>query len=153
VVDGFAVDAEVAGEVIAGRLHGDATTDGARRARALDLLEVPRPGPEAVRLGRERAHRADLHRVATEVRRERLIGERVDLDVVAPADELDERVAGHLVGETRAAVALDAPLAVEVHEVGEGDRLLEVTLLLDEARLAGTEREGLVLQRALATLV
>ena len=72
---------------------------------------------------------------------------------VAPLAEVDERIAGDLVGEAGAAAALDAALAVEQHEVADRDRLLEVPLLLDEARLAGTERERLVLQRALAAAV
>ena len=72
--------------------------------------------------------------------------------VAAPA-EVDERVARDLVGEAGAAAALDAALAVEQHEVADRDRLLEVALLLDEARLARTERERLVLQRALAAAV
>ena len=45
-------------------------------------------------------------------------------------------VAGDLVGEPRAAIAEDAALAVEQHEVADRDRLLEVPLLLDEAALA-----------------
>ena len=103
--------------------------------------------------GGERTDRADLHGVAAEVRREGLVGEGVDLGLVAPADELDQRVARHLVGEAGAAVALDAALAVEEHEVAERDRLLEVPLLLDEAGLARAEGQRLVLQRALAALV
>ena len=153
VVHRIAVDAEVAGELVGRGLHRDAAADRAHGARRLDLLEVPRPGLEAVGLGEQRAHRADLHGVAAEVRRERLVGERVDLGVVAAVDELDQRVAGDLVGEAGAAVALDAALAVEQHEVRQRDGLLPVALLLDEAGLAGAERERLVLQRALAALV
>ena len=123
------------------------------RARRLDLLEVPRPGLEAVRLGRERADRADLHGVAPEVRRERVVGEGVDLGLVAPALEVDERIARDLLGEARAAVAEDAALAVEQHEVADRDRLLEVPLLLDEPALARPVGVGVVLQRALAALV
>ena len=73
--------------------------------------------------------------------------------VVAAAGEVDQRVAGHLVGEAGAAVAQDAALAVEEHEVADRDRLLEVALLLDEAALARAVAERLVLQRALAALV
>ena len=152
-VDGLGVDAELAHELVARRLHDDAAADAAVRARALDLLEVPRPGLEAVRRGGERADRADLHRVAGEVRRERLVGERQDLRLVATLGEADQRIAGDLVGEARAAVAQDAALAVEQHEVADRDRLLEVPLLLDVAALAGTVAERLVLQRALAALV
>ena len=50
--------------------------------------------------------------------------------------EVDQRVAGDLVGEAGAAVAQDAALAVEQHEVADRDRLLEVALLLDVAALA-----------------
>ena len=67
--------------------------------------------------------------------------------------EVDQRIAGDLRGEAGAAAALDAALAVEQHEVADRHRLLEVALLLDEARLAGTERERLVLERALAAAV
>ena len=73
--------------------------------------------------------------------------------LAAALAEVDERVAGDLGREPGAAAALDAALAVEQHEVADRHRLLEVALLLDEARLAGTEREGLVLQRALAAAV
>src|SRR4029079_12018000 len=128
-----------------------AAVDRARGARCLDRLQVPRPGAEAVRARSERAHRADLHGVAGEVRRERLVGVRDDLGVGAALAEVDERVARDLRREPRAATALDAALPVEQQEVADRHRLLEVTLLLDEARLAGTERERLVLQRALAT--
>ncbi len=51
---------------------------------------------------------------------------------VAALDEVDQRVAGHLVGEAGAAVAEDAALAVEQHELAERDRLLVVPLLLHE---------------------
>ena len=68
-VDRVAVDAEVAHELVTARLHGDAASDRARGARARRLAEVPRAGLEAVRRGGERTDRADLHRVAGEVRR------------------------------------------------------------------------------------
>ena len=152
-VDRVGVDAEVAHELVARRLHDGAAADAARRARALDLLEVPRPGLEAVRRRGQRADRADLHRVAGEVRRERLVRERHHLGLVAALHEADQRVAGDLVGEAGAAVAQDAALAVEQHEVADRDRLLEVALLLDVAALARAVAERLVLQRALAALV
>ena len=59
----------------------------------------------------------------------------------------------NLLSEAGAAAALDAALAVEEHELGDGDGLLEVALLLDEAGLSRTVDQGLVLQRALAALV
>ena len=62
-------------------------------------------------------------------------------------------LAGHLVGEAGAAAALDAALPVEQHQLGDGDRLLEVALLLDEPALARPVGQGLVLEGALAALV
>src|SRR5205823_11187431 len=70
-----------------------------------------------------------------------------------PIDEVDEGISGYLVGEARAASALDAALAIEQHEIADGDGLLEVALLFDEAALAGAEGKRLVLQRALAAPV
>ena len=101
----------------------------------------------------ERADRADLHGVAREVRVEGLLGEVQDLRAIAAIDEVDQGVAGDLVGESRAARALDAALAVEQHEIRERNGLREVALLFDEPRLARTERERLVLQGAFAAAV
>ena len=153
VVHRLGVDAEQAHEAVRRRLHRAAALHRARRARRLDRREVPGPGAEAVLARGQRADRADLHGVAREVRVERLLFEVQDLHAIAAVDEVDERVARDLVGEADAARALDAALAVEQHEVAQRDRLREVALLLDEPRLAGTERERLVLQRALAAAV
>ncbi len=151
-VDGIGVDAQEPQHLIARRLHGDAVT---RRVGvgALDLLEVPGPGLEPVRLGGQRAHRADLHGVAAEVARERFVGERVDLGLIAAVDEMDQRVAGDLFREPGAAVAQDAALAVEEDVVVDRDGLFEVALLFDEAGLAGPIGHRLILERALAALV
>ena len=153
VVDRLGVDAEQPGQAVLRRLHGHAAADGAGGAGGLDLIEVPGPGGEPVGRRRERAHRADLHRVAAEVGLERLRREGRDLDRLAAPGEVDLRFAGHLGREAGAACALDAALAVEQHEVADGDRLLEVALLLNEAGLARAVGQGLVLQRALAALV
>ena len=120
---------------------------------ALHHLEVPRPGPEPVLGGGERAHRAELDRVAGEVGREREVGEGVDLGDVGPRLELDERITADLVGETGASGAEDAPFAVEEDQVGDGDRLLVVALDLDETTLTRAVRERLVLEWAFTTLV
>src|SRR5581483_2372963 len=111
LVDGVAVYADQPGQPVARALHDDTAPHRTRRTRTFDLFQVPRPGPEAVGRGEQRADRADLHGVAAEVRRERLIGEGVHLDRVAPVHELDQRVTADLLGETGAAGALDAPLA------------------------------------------
>ncbi len=152
-VHGIGVHAQVAHELVAAGLDDDTAADRARRARALDLLEIPRPGLEPVGRGRERADGTDLHGVAREVRRERFVGEREDLGLVAPVGEGDERVAGDLVGEPGAPVTEDAALAVEQDEVADRDRLLEVALLLEVPALARAVAQRLVLQRALAALV
>ena len=153
VVHRLGVDAEQPHEPVRRRLHRAAALHRARGARRLDRREVPGPGPEAVLARGERADRADLHGVAREVRVERLLFEVQDLHAIAAVDEVDERVARDLVGEADAPRALDAALAVEQHELAQRDRLREVALLLDEARLARPERERLVLQRALAAAV
>ena len=88
---------------------------GAVLADARGRQEVERPRPEPVRRAGQRAHRADLHGVAGEVRLERLVLVDADLLQGAPLDERDERVAGDLVGEPGAARAEHAPLPVEQH--------------------------------------
>ena len=102
----------------------------------LHLLEIPRPRLEPVGRRGERPHRADLDRVATEVRGERVLREDGDLDAVSPLEEVDHRLAGDLLGEAGATGALDAALPVEQGERAESDRLGPMTLLLDEAGLA-----------------
>ena len=153
VVHRLAVDAEQSGQPVLRRLHGHPAADRAGGAGGLDLIEVPGAGREAIGRRGERADGADLHRVATEVGGERLGREGGHLDRLAPAGEVDEGLARHLVGEAGATGALDAALAVEQHEVRNGNGLLEVPLLLDEPALARTVGQGLVLERALAALV
>ncbi len=110
-------------------------------------------GSKPVGRGGQRPHRADLHGVAREVRGERQLGEDIDLELLAATDEVDLSLTGHLVGEPGAPAALDAALPVEQHELGDGDGLFEVPLLLHEPRLTRAVGQGLVLERALATLV
>ncbi len=153
VVDGVGVDAEQPGQAVLRRLHGDPASHRALGAGGFHLVQVPGAGGEAVGRRRERADRADLHRVAAEVGGEGLGRERRDLDGLAAPREVDLRLARHLGREAGAAGALDAALTVEQHQVGDGDGLLEVALLLDEAALPRAVGQCLVLQRALAALV
>ncbi len=153
VVDRLGVDAQQPGQAVLRRLHGHPAPHRAGGAGGLDLIEVPGPGGEAVGRGGQRADRADLHRVAAEVGGEGLGREGRDLDVLAASGEVDLRLAGHVGGEAGAAGALDAALAVEQDQVRDGDGLLEVALLLNEAGLARAVGQRLVLQRALAALV
>ncbi len=62
-------------------------------------------------------------------------------------------VLGHLLGEAHAAVAQDAALTVDRDQRREVQRLLEVSLGLDEPRAAEAPAEGDVLERALAAPV
>ncbi len=152
-VDRVDVDSLVAQHLVAARLHDDAAAHRAGGAGRLGLVEVPRPRLEAIGGRGERADRADLHCVAREVGRELMLGECVDLRLVAAVDEADERIAGHVLGEARAAIAEDAALAVEIDEIGDGDGLGEVPLLLHEAALTRSVGHRLVLQGTLAALV
>jgi len=153
VVHRFRVDREQSHQTVRRRLHRAPALHRAGRARCLRGREVPGPGAEAVLRGGQCADRADLHGVAREVGVERLLLEVQHLHAIAAVDEVDERVARDFVGEAGAAPALDAALAVEQHQLAQRDRLGEVAFLLDETRLARTEREGLVLQRAFAAAV
>ena len=153
LVGGAVVHPQEAHHLVGARLHRDAAAHGAVRAGALHRLQVPGPGPEAVGGGGQGPHRADLHGVAREVGGEGLAGVGEHLGVVAPGDELDQGVAGHLVGEAGAAGAQDAALPVEQHQVGDRDGLGEVALLLDVAALPRPVGQGLVLQGALPALV
>ena len=152
-VDRVDVDSGETLDFIARRVDRDPAADRAHLAGRLGGVEIPRAGLEAIAGGGERADRADLDGVAAEVRRERFVRERVDLGVVAAVDEVDQRIAGDFLGKTGAAVTQDATLAVEQHEIADRDRLLLVTLLLDETALAGAEGHRLVLERTFATLV
>ena len=109
---------EGADDLAGAQVHAEVAAGGAVRADGIADLEVEGPRGEPVRRRRERADRADLHRIAREVRRERLIGEGHHLGVVATLRETDQCIAGDLVCETGAAVAEAATLAVEEDEVG-----------------------------------
>ena len=71
----------------------------------------------------------------------------------APVLHGQQPVLGDVLAEAHAAPARDAALAVERDQRGEVERLGEVALGLDEARAPGAEREGAVLEGALAALV
>ena len=150
-----------------GRALGVVLADAGRRD------EVERAGPEAVRRAGQRADRADLHGVAGEVAGERaargVLGSRAQRRLplepedlrVEPADllvgaallQVDEHVAGDLLGEPRAALAQDAALAVQEDLRRDRDRLGERALDVDEPGARASVAHRLVLQRALATLV
>jgi hypothetical protein len=136
LVDRQRVDTEEADELARRGLRGHAAADRTGRAGRLDLFEIPGAGLEPVGPGRQRADRTDLHRVAREVGVEGLIREGRHLDVVTTEREVDQRITSDLVGESRAARALDAALTVKRDEGADVDRLRPVPLLLDETALA-----------------
>src|SRR5262249_51520661 len=126
--------------------------------------EVERAGAEAVLRTGERADRADLDRVAGEVGVERFLiywiywvlrvaAEHADLLVGRTLHQVDEPVAGDLVGEAGAALAQYTALAVEQHLRRDRDRLRILALALVEPAVAVAVAHRLVLQRALAALV
>ena len=127
-----------------------ARAERAHRARALD---VPRARAEAVGGRGQRAHRAQLDDVAAERAHVRAAVVGAHVGVVAALEEHQLVVLGHLLGEAHAAVTEDAALAVDGHQRAQLQRLLEVALGLDVARLAAAPAVGDVLQRALAALV
>ena len=141
-------------------------------ADALRGDQVERPGAEPVGGAGQRTDRADLHGVAGEVARERLPAlvsappsvTRSSREAETPARrrrsaaraavlQVDERVAGDLLGEPGAALAEHAALAVEQHLGRDPDRLGEGPLGLLEAARRRAVAHRLVLQRALAALV
>ena len=115
-------------------------------AGGFDRLEIPWSRPKAIGSGSQGTHGTDLHSVAGEVRRERQVREGVDLRVVSPFLELDEWIAGDLVGKAGASSTQNASLPVEQHQIRNRDRLGVVALLLDETGFTGPIRHGLVLQ-------
>ena len=120
--------------------------------------QVERAGPEPVLRAGQRADRADLHGVAGEVRVERASlasGSIADLLAAATAlHQVDELVAGDLVGEPGAALAEHAPLAVEQHLGARSSIGFGYSRLCSWNRVSARPvRHRLVLQRALAALV
>ena len=149
--------AVVAGEHAQDALVADGQLDvalrGAARAHGAGPLDVPRARAEAVRAGRQGAHRAQLDDVAAERRDVRVPVERGDVGRGAALLEHELVVLGDLLRVAHAAVAEDAALAVDRDQRRELQRLLEVALGLDEPARPGTPPVGDVLQRALAALV
>jgi hypothetical protein len=153
VVDLLVVAGEHAQDAVVADREADVALRRAQRAQAAGLLDVPGPRAEAVGLGRQRAHRAQLDDVAAERRDVRMAVERPDVRVGAALLEDQLVVLGDLLAEAHAAVAEDAALAVDGDQRRQRQRLLEVALGLDEARDAAAPAERDVLQRALAALV
>ena len=123
-------------------------------ADARRALQVPRARDEAVLTVRQRADRADLGKVALELRLQLLVVEGGDERVDAALLEHDLLLAGDLVVVANAAPAEDAALLVELDVLRERDRLLEVDLLGDrKARDARAVAEREVLEVALAAAV
>ena len=98
--------------------------------------DVPGPRDEAVGDARQRADGAEVDDVAGEAALVVVAGEGADLAAGAAVLHDQRAVLGDLLAEAHAAEARDAPLAVERDERREVERLREVALGLDEARVA-----------------
>jgi hypothetical protein len=125
----------------------------AQRADRPGVLDVPGTGAEAVLLRGQGPHRAELDDVPVEWRDVGAFVEGADEAAIAPFQELELLVLGHLLAEAHAAVAEDAALAVDANERRERQGLLEVPLGVEEAAAAGAPAHRDVLERALAPLV
>ena len=141
-------------------LHLAAAHIGAQRATARAVFTHGRHGhqvegasPEAVPGIGQGTDRADLHGVAREVGVERGVLTDPDLLLGSPLQQVDEGIAGDLVGEPGAPRTGHAPLAVEQDLRAHVDRLGERALRPLEAALRPSGAHGLVLQRALPALV
>ena len=131
----------------------DVALGRAQGADATRALDVPRSGPEAVRVGRQGTHRAELHDVAREWRHVgvAVVGGYERVRAALGEDQLV--VLGDLLGEAHAAVAENAALTVDGDQRAQRQWLLEMALGLDETRAAQSPTERDVLQRALPALV
>src|SRR5213078_1122143 len=113
---------------------------------------LPGARAEAVRLGDERAHRAQVDDVAGELVIHRALYIGAHLHVLAAADHAQLLDAGDLLGEADAARAVDA-----ARHVGrdEGTEILvrHRALALVVARDVAAEADGEILQLALSALV
>ena len=131
----------------------DVALRGAQRAQRSGALDLPRPRAEAVGARGERADGTQLDDVAAEGRDVGVAVEGADERVRSALEQDQLVVLGDLLRVAHAAVAEDAALAVDRDEGRELERLAEVALGLDEARVPAAPAEGDVLERALAALV
>ena len=107
VVHVHRVAREVADDLAAAQVHAEVAAGGAVRADGIADLEVEGPRGEPVRRRRERADRADLHRVPRERRAEVLAGRDADLLVRAGGSVMFSEVT-----EVRDAIHLLTPRAI-----------------------------------------
>ena len=135
------------------RGRADVAADRAEAADGRHVLDLPRPGFEAVLRRGQGADRADLRDVAGEVAAVGLVLEGRDDRLRAAVDGDEQPILRDLLAEPRAAVAEDAALAVERDQRRDRDRLLEGSLREHHSRRPGAVAERQVLQRALAALV
>src|SRR5262249_23470503 len=102
----------------------------------------------------ERAHRTDIGGIAAKLTVEKRVALRDNLPPAPTIIKTQHRVAGQLVLKAHTAGAQDAALAVQVDQVAERDRLLEMNLIgVVEAAQARPPAHRQVLQRALAALI
>ena len=131
----------------------DVALGRAQGADRAGVLDVPRAGAEAVRLGGQRPDGAQLDDVAVEGCDVGAVVERPHEGAVAALEQLELLVLGHLLAEPDAPIAEDAALTVDLDQGRERKRLLEVALGVGEAALSRAPAHRDVLERALAALV
>ncbi|MCY1171720.1 hypothetical protein D9M73_118410 [compost metagenome] len=128
---------------------------GADRVHYVDrqrLLQLPRARFERIRLGGQRADRAQVDDIARQFARHGMFEIRHDLHVLATPDRADFLDAGHFLGKADAARALDTARHHRLDDrphIFLGDR----ALILVIARRATAISHRLVLQIAFATLI
>ena len=131
----------------------DVAAAGARSADRWRVAQLPDTLLEPELLQRQRADRADVHRVARVGVVELRAGKDVDVRVDAALEDTQLSRAGDLLREADAPRADDASLGVE-HHVRSDRLLLEAfDLFLAEARPPGAVAEGVLLQPALPGLI
>ncbi len=153
VVDARVLTGEHPHDLVVANGELDVALRGTQRADPAGALDVPRARTEAVGPAGQGAHRAQLDDVSGERGAVRVPVEGTDERVGAALGEDQLPVLGDLLREADAAVAEDAPLAVDRDQGGERERFLEVAFGLHDAGQALPPAEGDVLQRALPPLV
>ncbi len=134
------------------RVDADGRAERVHHVDRLRLVELPRPRREGIRLGGERADRAEIDHVALQLRGHGVLEISRDLHVLAAADGAELRHAGDLAGEADAARALDAARHDGLDQRADIFVLDRALVFLVAAGIHAIGH-GLVLQIAFAALV
>src|SRR5512145_287443 len=136
------------------RVQRDVAAHRALRADRSRGLQLPRARLEAEVARRQGTNRADVGGVARENGIKARVREGHDLHGAPALVEAEHRVARDLILETDAARTLDAAFLVEDDQITERHGFPQMEFfIVEKTALAGTMRQGQVLQRALAAFV